>query len=513
MLAGVDTLELSTPYMLCSEVLTYLEEECQEAKRTGRPQEVQLHGVDMLLHPTPGKRGFSYRLENDELTLITRAKRNRIGMPNLILEFSSAFLNTHDWTNAYSMAREWLCAMLAQDERETESVELGPGDVKVDQAKLELLRTLGRHREADKMLRDVQEARVHGSVVQVPLPREPMGDDVFTISRVDLFVDVQGWAATLQDMICLCTPATMTRALFLKGRTCTGTRDHSGPWTDPENADFKIGKGNLVLRIYDKLRELPNMGKWWFLDLWARSPDYQEGGGVWRVEFQLRRPVLRQFQFTLHTDEGERQVRGVNTVPDLACAYGSLWRYLCGDKTVSGRGWASLKTPPRRMSLERLLDARMDRWAEHPAWTVIREHQVEETPITRTPTRKLRDADKLAPIWAGFTASMYSLLSFDQGGEVAEISRAIGGYRRAEDKIAPAYTRLIRGAAEQVGLNVDDMTPDELIGVLVSLLRRGGVITEGTIEQLLAEKLEAQRFSERLQHRRTQRGGFEESDG
>jgi hypothetical protein len=76
---------------------------------------------------------------------------------------------------------------------------------------------------------------------------------------------------------------------------------------------FYAGKlgGDLLLRIYDKSAEVIQNGKKdWFWDLWGIGPQ----ADVWRVEFQLRRPVLKQY--------------GVQTLSDLYRKIGGIWKNL-----------------------------------------------------------------------------------------------------------------------------------------------------------------------------------------
>src|SRR5690606_9600381 len=67
------------------------------------------------------------------------------------------------------------------------------------------------------------------------------------------------------------------------------------PYLDGEQLQtFYVG-GNgseLQCRIYDKAIEIARDGaKSWFLDLWKLT----ELKDVWRIEFQIRRNVLKQF--------------------------------------------------------------------------------------------------------------------------------------------------------------------------------------------------------------------------
>ena len=87
---------------------------------------------------------------------------------------------------------------------------------------------------------------------------------------------------------------------------------------------ISIGKGDLMLRIYDKVTELKRSEhkQEVFADLWQLS-SYDEHP-VTRVEYQLRRPVLREFQHLEFCN-------GVHTVKNFLFAVKALWDYCTSD--------------------------------------------------------------------------------------------------------------------------------------------------------------------------------------
>lgn len=89
-----------------------------------------------------------------------------------------------------------------------------------------------------------------------------------------------------------------------------------------------MGKGNLMLRIYDKVNELKRKRatnkQQVFSEIWGVSR-YDELP-VTRVEYQLRRPRLREF-----TDEQDKLK--IDTVKDLLNSLKSLWHYLTKEWT------------------------------------------------------------------------------------------------------------------------------------------------------------------------------------
>jgi hypothetical protein len=75
----------------------------------------------------------------------------------------------------------------------------------------------------------------------------------------------------------------------------------------------------IQLRIYDKEKEIKKKGteeRWlliWFVD---------DSKDVWRIEFQIRRPVLKQYR--------------INSINDLRNQKADLWKYVTGE-------WFSLR--------------------------------------------------------------------------------------------------------------------------------------------------------------------------
>ena len=81
------------------------------------------------------------------------------------------------------------------------------------------------------------------------------------------------------------------------------------------------GKGDLMLRVYDKVMELEHSSnkKELFLDVWGL--DSLEGTSVTRVEYQIRRPVFNSFK------------PKVNTLEDLKDSLKTLWDYCTAEWT------------------------------------------------------------------------------------------------------------------------------------------------------------------------------------
>lgn len=98
------------------------------------------------------------------------------------------------------------------------------------------------------------------------------------------------------------------------------------------------GKSPIQLRIYNKGLEVKQGGvKLWFLDLWKR----ESTDDIWRIEFQVRRPALKQF--------------GINTLDDLKEKQAGLWGYLTTK-------WFSLRLPD---------NDKAERKTIHPFWSAV----------------------------------------------------------------------------------------------------------------------------------------------
>jgi hypothetical protein len=124
------------------------------------------------------------------------------------------------------------------------------------------------------------------------------------VSRVDLASDYIG--VHIDEMSLALREKWISRArkfgVFYEGYDLTG---------------IMLGKGDICLRVYDKQRELiQNKTKQeYFLKLWK----CEEYTPVTRIEFQFRRPVLKEMKIP------------VNSVFDLEKNVDTLWQYACKD--------------------------------------------------------------------------------------------------------------------------------------------------------------------------------------
>lgn len=100
-----------------------------------------------------------------------------------------------------------------------------------------------------------------------------------------------------------------------------------------------FGRGDIVLRIYDKVAEIEQQSaKVWLFDLWGVREK------VWRIEWQARKAILRRF--------------GIRTLQDLFDSQGDVLRYLVTEHD-------SLRLPAGV--------GNRSRWPLHPLWVDLRE--------------------------------------------------------------------------------------------------------------------------------------------
>ena len=151
----------------------------------------------------------------------------------------------------------------------------------------------------------------HELVDFVRMEIESLGGKVFShkISRCDLYADFKIPGGLSLD--------------FLRSHK-VGMADKTSQFMDGEILEtFYVGsKGSPIqIRIYDKGKEIKKHGteeRWlliWFIE---------DSEDVWRIEAQIRRPILKQFH--------------INTIDNLIKQKADLWKYVTAD-------WFSLRYP------------------------------------------------------------------------------------------------------------------------------------------------------------------------
>lgn len=169
LLAGVDTLVLSTRNMLCGELVRQISEMKAHASENNVevPYRIPIGNYVMMVQPRGSRNGDALLL-NDDLALHLRFSECKVEtMPNAIIEFRSQYLWSEDWESVVK-----------------------------------------------------QVLKVLGSIIQ--------GDDLWHISRVDLCVDFQGWTLSERDLSRFVAPGKLSSATYRTGMRVQGVRFGSG---------------------------------------------------------------------------------------------------------------------------------------------------------------------------------------------------------------------------------------------------------------------------------------------
>jgi len=223
---------------------------------------------------------------------------------------------------------------------------------------------------------------VHEIVSDIFGPSDPQ-----KLSRIDVCADFQGVDLAHLNGGKLVCPATF--------RPIYPNTDH------PET--YQLGKGQLVVRIYNKSKELRAKGTTtWLVSVWEQHPDYNPTQDVWRFEVQFRREALREFGIDTPHD-------GFSNLPELLRA---------------GLDWADLRIPNGLST---------DRWERHPLWIALDSATGSQFRLTREAlAASLATLDRIAASVAGYTISAGATLdTYDldavMGILADKVSACIGG--------------------------------------------------------------------------------------
>lgn len=185
------------------------------------------------------------------------------------------------------------------------------------------------------------------------------------IKRIDLCVDFQDWIPKERDIDRFICKATY-RPTDRDENSVTG---------------FRLITKKMLVRIYDKTKEIIVSKKPWFYDVWQQNPDYQEGIPVWRVEIQLRREKLVEI--------------GIDTVDDALESLRGIWEF--------GLEWAELKKPTR--------NKQRTRWPIDRRWKHLKDKANFKGKTCQKVRRAKRKADeyKLAQMFGAYLTSIAAL--------------------------------------------------------------------------------------------------------
>jgi hypothetical protein len=148
-------------------------------------------------------------------------------------------------------------------------------------------------------------------------------------------------------------------------------QDYGSRYVGNRFSGFLFGAGGSLLgRLYDKALEIETKSKkTFFYPLWEKG-GWMGELPVWRMEFQLRREVLRQM--------------GINSTNDLDEKLNGVWQYCC-------QKWLRLTVPS-------LSDTAKTRWPDHPLWVSLNQArfgQGDLQPLFRTRKERLPSDESL----------------------------------------------------------------------------------------------------------------------
>ncbi len=177
------------------------------------------------------------------------------------------------------------------------------------------------------------------------------------VSRIDLACDFMGWQPE-PELLDHVIGKVVRRDLNFEwgqhekrekaeaeGKLAPFARTHS---QGRRFTGFTFGGGNLLARLYDKTVEIRRSGKTWFEPLYERAgwEGVEKSGHVWRLEFQIRREALSGCEVSSELDAHE-----VKSWSDAQRALDPLWRYLT-------RKWLTYRLPRTKHSRVNI----------HPRW-------------------------------------------------------------------------------------------------------------------------------------------------
>ena len=217
------------------------------------------------------------------------------------------------------------------------------------------------------------------------------------VSRIDLHADFQGFDLSTADLDRFVGYGRYRQAFEESRRVMQmGSR-----WTG-----MQFGRDAVVARLYDKSAEIAKNGtnSWW-LDLWASTEDYDAESPAVRVEFQMRREALRDFQ--------------TKTADEVLASTQDYWRYLTQ--------WLTLRIPIAG-------NGRRRRWPLDPRWVEVQGVQLAST-MTGVVRRRIEDATELRLVQGiqGYATSLAAVRGHrNHEDAMADIGRLVDAYLAAK---------------------------------------------------------------------------------
>jgi hypothetical protein len=201
----------------------------------------------------------------------------------------------------------------------------------------------------------------------------------WTLSRLDLFVDVQGWDLMASD-----------KHRFLCRASYVTTHEENDRLTG-----FSFGgrkTHTITARIYDKTLEIQKKKNDWVRQLWADR--FRAGETVWRIECEAHTKLLREL--------------GITDVEDGLARQGELWAYFTDQ-------WLSFRDPSS--------DGNKSRWPVSVLWQAVQKASLRGDAIGLDRIRDsegVAEIEKLIPALRGYMCSVGARLGCDDLWSVSD---------------------------------------------------------------------------------------------
>lgn len=144
--------------------------------------------------------------------------------------------------------------------------------------------------------------------VQRLIKYEFIQNPVWRIKEIHLATDIQGFEFTPLDFYRIKT-LSRNRTVFMED-------EKNSHFSGQRFTGMTFGKGDLMLRIYNKTAEISKNKKKGFIEVlkWEHNPNFNPDLKVWRIEGQIRRDKLKELAFadTFTNDEGEEIKININ---------------------------------------------------------------------------------------------------------------------------------------------------------------------------------------------------------
>lgn len=196
------------------------------------------------------------------------------------------------------------------------------------------------------------------------------------VSRIDLACDFMGWTPEPELLDEVFGRVVRRDLQFEWGEHEHGEKERPllAPWVRPHHVGrrftgFTFGGGQMLARLYDKTVEIQRSRKDWFKPLWQGGGwvDEASSGNVWRLEYQIRREPLTKAEVV---SDGDAML--MKSWSDVKRGLDPLWQYLMSE-------WLTYRLP-RSAEDRKRLHPRWQRlmgatFCPQPAATLHRHHQ------------------------------------------------------------------------------------------------------------------------------------------